>query len=32
MRKLTRPAIDEWSKQVDNGPAYLDLIEKTRQP
>ena len=32
MRKLTRPAIDEWSEQVDNGPAYLDLIEKTRQP
>ncbi len=32
MRKLTRPAIDEWSKQVENGPAYLALIEKTRQP
>lgn len=32
MREQTRPAIEEWSKQVENGPAYLELIEKTRQP
>ena len=32
MRQQTQAAIDEWSKQVENGPAYLELIEKTRQP
>lgn len=32
MRAQTRPVIDEWVKTVDNGEAYLELINETRNP
>ena len=32
MRASTRPVIDKWVKSVDNGEAYLKLINDTRNP
>lgn len=32
MKKLTAPAVTEWSGKVANGSRYLELIEKTRNP
>jgi TRAP-type C4-dicarboxylate transport system substrate-binding protein len=32
MRKLTAPAVKEWSGKVANGTRYLELIEKTKNP
>ncbi len=32
MRAQTRPVIDEWVKTVDNGEAYLKLVNETRNP
>lgn len=32
MRGLTRPVIDGWLKSVNNGDAYLKLINDTRNP
>jgi TRAP-type C4-dicarboxylate transport system substrate-binding protein len=32
MRKATAPAIDEWVKVVPNGPQYLAIVEKTKNP
>lgn len=32
MRERSRPAVDAWAKQVQNGPKYLEMVEATRQP
>lgn len=32
MKKLTAPAVAEWSGKVANGPRYLEMIEKTKNP
>ncbi|MBS3786125.1 MAG: TRAP transporter substrate-binding protein DctP [Gammaproteobacteria bacterium] len=30
LRAATQPVIEEWLEEVDNGSAYLDLVEETR--
>ncbi|MFA7532614.1 MAG: TRAP transporter substrate-binding protein DctP [Castellaniella sp.] len=32
MRDITAPAVEEWSKEVPNAQAYLDLIARTKAP
>lgn len=30
MKKVTEPAVKEWAAKVQNGPRYLELIEKSK--